>query len=253
LKNFAKYLTRQLPSNSALDSPETTELRKQIISSNRFLKKIYIEWYSMINAEISEFKSVLELGSGAGFFKSVNPNVTTSEILKLKDIDLEVDARHLPYGDLALDAVIMTDVLHHIPNVERFFSEAVRTLKPGGKIVMIEPWKNIWSTFIFTRFHHEPFRPADSWSIPETGPLSGANGALPWIILERDRKKFEEEYPNLKIKRVEVMMPFAYLFSGGVSHKNLVPGFLYQGIRLIEKPIENFFGMFAFIVITKEA
>jgi len=43
-------------------------------------------------------------------------------------------------SDGSLRAIVMTDVLHHIPNVESFFAEAARCVRPGGVIVMIEPW-----------------------------------------------------------------------------------------------------------------
>jgi hypothetical protein len=37
---------------------------------------------------------------------------------------------------------------------------------------------------------------AADWSFPAVGPLSGANGALPWILFERDRARFEREFPQ---------------------------------------------------------
>ncbi|MBK8443443.1 MAG: hypothetical protein IPL35_08515 [Sphingobacteriales bacterium] len=52
---------------------------------------------------------------------------------------------------------------------------------------MSEPANTAWGRFFYQNFHHEPFQPeAASWEIPSTGPLSGANGALPWIIFKRD-------------------------------------------------------------------
>jgi hypothetical protein len=77
---------------------------------------------------------------------------------------------------------------------------------------------------IYTRLHHEPFDPdAKEWSSPETGPLSGANGALPWIIFQRDRNVFESDFRDLTIKEVRPFMPFRYLVSGGVSMRQLMP------------------------------
>ena len=39
----------------------------------------------------------------------------------------------------------------------RFLVELERCLKPGGKIVMIEPANTRFSRLIFRRFHHEMF------------------------------------------------------------------------------------------------
>jgi SAM-dependent methyltransferase len=133
----------------------------------------------------------------------------------------------------------MTDVLHHIPDAAAFFREASRCLRPGGAIVMIEPWVSPWSRLIYTHLHHEPFEPeVERWDFPAKGPLSDANGALPWIIFERDRARFEAEFPDLKIEEIRPMMPFRYLVSGGVSMRSLMPNFTMPLWKLIERACE---------------
>ena len=121
---------------------------------------------------------------------------------------------------------------------------------------MIEPWVSPWSKWVFTKFHHEPFEPhSPDWDLAKGGPLSGANGALPWIIFERDRAFFEREFPQLKIVRIQRMMPFCYLLSGGVTLRNLMPGVTFPLWRGIERAIEPWmktWAMFALIVIERE-
>ncbi len=118
---------------------------------------------------------------------------------------------------------------------------------------MIEPWSCAWSRFIYKNLHHEPFvEDVKNWEFPSSGPLSGANGALPWIVFERDRKIFEDEFPNLKIEKIEPLMPFSYLLSGGISMKSLMFGFMYGICRSIEKIFERAgVCMFAMITIRK--
>jgi len=45
----------------------------------------------------------------------------------------------LPFADDTLRAIVMTDVLHHLQNLRRFFKEASRCVEVGGKVIMIEP------------------------------------------------------------------------------------------------------------------
>lgn len=221
-----------------LDDPRITEMRRDIIMRKPFLRKLYEEWYGDFKKKLKSVPpgKFVEIGSGAGFIKEVIPEVITSDIMPLSYSDLTFMAEDMPFADGELSAILMVDVLHHIPESASFFKEAQRTLKKGGKILMTEPANSPWGHFIYTRFHHEPFEPeAKEWKIPSTGPLSGANGALPWIIFERDRKRFETEFPNLKIREVKYHTPLRYLLSGGVSLKSLVPGFSFGVLSLFEK------------------
>ena len=120
---------------------------------------------------------------------------------------------------------------------------------------MVEPWVTAWARLVYRRLHHEPFEPeAAQWRFPESGPLSGANGALPWIIFERDREIFRREYPALAICEMKVLMPFRYLLTGGVSMRSVLPSFLFPAVALLERllsPFMRHLGMFGFVVVEK--
>ena len=49
------------------------------------------------------------------------------------------DAEHLPFGDGAFDAVLIRDLLHHVPDRHATLKEALRVLRPGGRLTVIEP------------------------------------------------------------------------------------------------------------------
>ena len=233
-------LAHPLTRGRSIDDPVTTDLRRSIITSKPFLRAIYEDWYQSIVARIPDSTgAVLELGSGAGFFQQFVPDVITSEVFECAGVQLVADAQNLPFSEGELRAIVMTDVLHHIPNVAAFFREATRCLRSGGAVIMVEPWVSPWSNLIYTHLHHEPFEPeVEQWDFPAKGPLSDANGALPWIVFDRDRKRFEEEFPHLKIKEVRPMMPFRYLVSGGVSMRALMPGWTTPLWRTIERACE---------------
>lgn len=239
-----------------LDDWRLTETRRSILLQKSFLRKIYLEWYGEINSQIPPGPGkVLELGSGAGFFEEFCPAVVKSEVFWLPGMNLCADGCALPFPAQTLKAVVMTDVLHHIPSVRDFFREANRCLSPGGVIIMVEPWNTNWSRWVYQRLHHEPFAPdAPRWEFETSGPLSGANGALPWIIFERDRALFEQAFPDLAIRTLRVMMPLRYLVSGGLSMRSLAPLWSFGLWKRFEHILVRWnpnLGMFAFIVIQR--
>jgi SAM-dependent methyltransferase len=234
-----KLLAHPLVRDLHLHDPRITERRRAIIQDNGFLRRIYDEWYRMAAACIPEGPGrVLEVGSGAGFLADYIPGLISSEVFLCPGIDLVFDARRLPFASAALKAIAMVDVFHHIPDSRIFLREAQRCLRPGGSMVMIEPWVSAWSRAVYTRFHHEPFDPAaQEWTFPDTGPLSGANNALPWIVFERDRRQFEAEFPELEIQAVRPIMAFRYLVSGGVSLRQLMPAASFGLWRSLESAL----------------
>jgi len=220
-KLLAHPATRDLD----IDDPRTTQLRRGIIQGNRFLWRIYDEWYRLIAACIpAGGGGVVELGHGSGFLQEYIPGLIASEVFPSPGVQLVLDGRSLPFPAESLKAIAMVNVFHHIPGVREFLGEARRCLRPGGSIVMIEPWVSTWSRFIYPRLHHEWFHPeAEDWTFPMTGPLSGANGALPWIVFQAQRGRFEAEFPEMAVQAVDPLMPFRYLVSGGVSLRQLMP------------------------------
>jgi SAM-dependent methyltransferase len=233
--------------NYDIDAPETTELHGRIIQNKPYLKRLYTEWYTYFSRKTAGVPEglKLEIGSGSGFIKQIIPDVITTDVLNLSSIDKIMSAEDLQFEDNSLSCIFMIDVLHHIPHPALFFDEASRCLKPGGMIVMIEPANSIWGRFIYQNFHHEPFNPTGTWEIPSTGPMSGANGALPWILLERDRKLFEQKYPHLLIKEIKYHSPLSYLLCGGVSMRSLLPGWSFGAVRFTERMLSGIFKQFS--------
>ena len=81
---LAHPLTRDL----SIDSPETTELRREIIRTKPFLRQIYSDWCDAITQQIPDGPGeVLELGSGAGILSDHIPNLITSEVFPCTGIN----------------------------------------------------------------------------------------------------------------------------------------------------------------------
>jgi len=255
--NLLEYLKQpELKRIKNLDDPQTTVLHSQIIKEKVFLRNLYTDFYKIFKKSIDQnAKMMVELGSGGGFIKEIMPDVITSDIIKVPNAGMSFSAEQMPFESSSVDTFFMIDVLHHIKGPRVFFSEAQRCLRKSGKIVMIEPANTLWSGFIFKNFHHELFDTSAGWEMNKVGPLSDANGALAWIIFQRDRKLFESEFENLKIKSICFHTPFRYIVSGGLTYRQLLPSFMYSFVNFLEiclRPFNKWLGMFETIVLERQ-
>ena len=244
--------------NRELDLPEASLRHREIILGKPFLKKIYEEWYQgFIDAtHTCPAGKFVEIGSGGGFLKDMFPQVVTSDILPLPVCDMAFSAEEMPFEANSLSGIFMLNVLHHIPHPGKFLAEAERVLKKGGMIYFVEPANTLMSRFIYKNFHHEPFIPeSKSWEFESLGPLSDANGAIPWMIFSRDIEKFNKEFPKLRCEQVRVHTPFRYLMTGGLSKPSMVPASMFGAVTALEAIFTPFFpllGLFQTIVVRKK-
>lgn len=248
-------------STKDLDDPSTTIWHGELIKQKRFIRDFYLSGYKLFRRQFLpnlDNKVLVEIGAGAGFIKQVLPNAITSDVMPLPELDQVFSATQMPFEDSSVEGFFMLNVFHHIKDCEAFLSEAQRCLKVNGKIVMVEPANTVFSRYFYQHFHHENFDPtATEWQFdPEGGPLSSANGALPWIVFQRDRQVFQSKFPNLKIRICHAHSPLVYILSGGLSYKQFLPDFMYLPVRAVEwllSPFHRWIGMFMTVIIEKES
>jgi SAM-dependent methyltransferase len=212
-------------------------LQKAIIHQRPLLKWCYDGWYARLLADARSVAApglLVELGSGGSYLKDLEPALITSDVVA-GVADQVIDARQLPFADGSVKALFLTHVFHHIPDVRAFFAEAQRVLVPGGVISMIEVAHTPFARFFFKNFHHEPYRDEyREWSFAQTDSMMDSNQALSWMVFDRDRARFEQQYPGLKVETPAFLPWLAYLLSGGVTMRHLVPGFMNGPIRGME-------------------
>jgi hypothetical protein len=91
-----------------------------------------------------------------------------------------------------------------------------------------------------------------TWTFPTSGPLSGANAALAWVVVERDRPLLESKW-RFRVSETEPFMPLRYVVSGGVSLRSLQPGWMYRLWDVLDRwpVLKNRQAVFAFVVIQR--
>ncbi len=239
-----------------MDSPQALEKERLLLSKKVLLRKLYKDFYQEMFVRLSSSAKsvVVEIGSGGGIIKEVIPFAITSDVRSGEGIDMVFNAGEMPFPNESIDALLMINVFHHLQNVEGCLKSFNRVLRPGGKIIMVEPTNTPWRRWTDRRFHHEIFDPLASWDIGPGGPLSAANGALPWIVFIRDRKLFEEKFPPLRVSYIREHTPFRYFISGGFSYPQLLPSFTYEFVKKMENalnPFMQWIGIFQTIEIEK--
>jgi SAM-dependent methyltransferase len=231
---LAHPLARQLD----LDSPAATSVHARLIREKAFLRRLYQHYYRSYDEAIGRAPHgglVLEIGSGGGFYREIRPAVVSLDVRPGADVDIVGSALALPFRSGSTSAVLMLNVLHHLPDPRQFFAECERILKRGGRVCLIEPFVSPLSRRLIRPLHHEPWDEAGGWSLPDSGPMTGANMALPWIIFARDRRRYDQEFPNLPVQRMQLHTIALYLASGGVSMRSLLPGALFAPMLAAER------------------
>ncbi len=188
------------------------------------LRAVYGHLFGKILANLVP-GSVLELGGGAGRFKEFCRCAIVSDLVVSPYVDLVADAQRLPFGDSCFDNIVLFDVLHHISVPRLFLREAERILKPGGRVVMMEPAITAGSYLFYRYFHPEPL---DLSIDPlRVAPLSSSepydsNQAIPTLLALRYREQLKAAVPALELETVQWLSVLAYPLSGGLRPWSLV-------------------------------
>ena len=236
------------------NSPSAYSKRNKSIRSKMFLRQIYLEWSGFIVDACSDGGVSIEVGATNTVSREVFGGMTCwgTDVVALEGVSLVTDACFMAFRDGSLTNVIAIDTFHHLPDAGKFLKESERVLCGGGRLVMVEPWNNRWARFIFQKLHPEPFDERAGWTVSGDGPMTRANGALPWIVFERDQALFELRFPELRVLSIRPVMPFAFLLSGGSRSRLALPGRCYRFVRRFERWFESRgMGMSALIVVEK--
>jgi SAM-dependent methyltransferase len=216
--------------------------------SKPVLRAVYQDFYHRIAAACGP-GITLEIGGGIGNLKRQLPDVIASDIQFAPGLDCVIDAQRLPVATASIANLVMVDVLHHLDDPLGFFREAERVLRPGGRIVMVEPAITPGSALFYRFAHREPVRTGvdplrDRRSAG--GPMpTEPNQAIPTLIATRHRACFHALLPALRIARTDWFSLASYPLSGGFQPWVLIPAGLAGPLMWAERVVERAIGRLA--------
>jgi SAM-dependent methyltransferase len=206
------------------------------------VRKVYDDYHNQLLGSCVP-GAILDVGSGSGHFREKAENVVAIDLLAAPWLNLVADAQVLPFSDGCFGSIVMLDVLHHIERPKKFFSEVARTLKKGGRLAMIEPAITPLSWFVYNFLHSEPVvLSVDPLADVEAAPgrdAFDANQAIPNLLFarERDRQRFMEIFPDLRVVEFRRLSLFAYPLSGGFKSWSLIPGAAVSAVLALERAL----------------
>jgi len=226
-----------------VDSADTTKTHRDIWSKKPVLRQIYGDYYTRILDNCVPGRT-LEIGGGSGNFARQRDDVISVDVQQLPWLDAVADAHALPFADACFANIVLVDVFHHLGRPWDFLDEVRRTLRPGGRMVMVEPAITPISWFIYHYMHPEL---VDMKADPlgEGAPLStdepfSSNQAIPTLVFEKHRERFIADYPELQLLQCMRFGLLSYPLSGGFRPWSLLPARGAGPLLRLEAAIEGF-------------
>ena len=169
-----------------------------------------------------------------------------SDIQHSVGVDVVADAQQLPFDSEVFSNIVLFDVLHHLQCPLLFFAEAQRVLKPGGRVIMVEPGITPVSKLLYKMGHEEPVEMGwdmnDPCKVDADKDPYDSNQAIPTILFKRDSQLFLAAVKGFKINSSDWLSLFAYPLSGGFKSWSLLPYKWVHTILKIEEKILPFLG-----------
>lgn len=214
------------------DGIEATVFQRQIFKKKeiiRFIYNGYCRQFVLSSLSVPKDSWMIEIGSGISPLKNLIPKLVCTDLFQCPWIDISCSAYALPFKNKSVDRVFLMFVCHHLGEINKFLDEAYRCLKPGGEMVIVDPAITLFSKFYYKYCHIDKMNlRSKEWSFEGKGRLSDSNIALTWTVFIRDNDRFKKLYPEFVIKKVEYITCLAFLLSGGLRIRQLLPTFILK-------------------------
>lgn len=240
-------------------SPEGRLMSEEVLHRHRavwrqkpVLRRLYEDWYGNIIAWLAQGRTV-EIGGGTGNLKAHVPGIYCSDVMVLPWLNVVADAQRLPFQAESLGNLILFDSLHHIENVSLFFDEALRILRIGGRIIVMDPYLSWASWPIYRWLHPEPMNCTEDPLVLKPPRIDrrpfDANQAVATILFEKNHPRFQSRYPGFSVRHIRRLACVAYPLSGGFDHPSLLPEWLVTPVLRLERTLERVGRLLAFRIL----
>ncbi|PWW00227.1 methyltransferase family protein [Hoeflea marina] len=245
-----------------VDGDHRLAIHARIFESKPLLRSVFSELHRTFIALDEKYLSGdglrIEIGAGVAPVRDLAPDVLATDIVPGPGLDRVLDAQAMDLADSSVRTIFGQNCFHHLPDPEAFFRECERVLKPGGGVILLEPYHGPFGSFLFKRlFTTEGFdKRYPSWQTPVAGPMNGANQALSYIVFKRDRDEFTLKFPALRIVHEQTCSNYLkYLASGGLNFRQLCPNWAIPAVSLLQFmlfPLNRWLALHHIIVLRKE-
>jgi len=209
------------------------------------LREIYHHLFRRLHAACVPGPT-LEIGGGTGMLKEFVPDAITTDVIPAPWLDMVADAQYLPVADASFANIVMFDVMHHIEVPRQFLAEAMRVLRPGGRLVMVEPAITP-ASWGFYHFIHEEAVDMGADPLRVGAPSRGrdpyaANQAIPTLLATRHRARLTADFPHFTVQERAWVSLFAYPLSGGFKPWSAIPLWLVKPVLWLEDKLAPVLG-----------
>ncbi|HEY6274525.1 MAG TPA: methyltransferase domain-containing protein [Terriglobales bacterium] len=213
---------------------------RRVWSARPELRSVYHEFFAELLRVVQGRAPVVELGAGPGFFKEYNPGLIATDVIASRCVDVVCDACALPFPSQSVGALVMLDVLHHLPRPLDFIAEAARVLVPAGLMAMIEPWITPFSYLLYRYFHHEDCTLGIDLRHPFDSARKHAfdgNATIPYKLVQHHARDDGGEPGVLRLTRLERFLGLPYLATFGFKRTRPLPWRLIRAASFCERAL----------------
>ena len=154
----------------------------------------------------------------------LSPKLIEIARAKFRDVEfVEGDVERLPFADASFDGVLLSGLVHHLPDPSRCAAEVFRILRPGGKFVAFDP--NRMNPFMYLyRDRSSPFYSSVGVTANERPVLAGEVARYSRMPDScRDRLSVQ---PSISLYRLPARLRWLLPLYNAVDGALFAPGFM---------------------------